>query len=188
LCCRYYIPGDGDCDDFDILLSGIAERYDDTPELAQMKLGEIFPTNIAPVITPEAPALMKWGFVSPYLNGTIINARLETAAVKPMFRGLFYTRRCLVPASHYFEWKSGEAGKQKYAIGLKGPIYMAGLYRLDESLRVPSFVILTRPAASDIGFIHDRMPVLVPEEGRADWLKGRMDVRELLVFGEEGLM
>lgn len=188
LCGRYYIPEDNENEDFKVLLSRIKERHHNTPELKLMKLGEVFPSDVAPVVTKEDPALMKWGFVSPGLSRAIINARLETADEKPMFRGLFNSRRCMVPASHYFEWKNEKTEKQKYAIGRRRPIYMAGLYRFEEELSVPLFVILTRPAAADIEFIHDRMPVIVPDEARENWLKGRMDARELLDQPQEGLL
>lgn len=180
MCGRYYIPDGNDYEDFRVLLSRIRERYDKTPELALMKLGEVFPSDVVPVVTQQTPALMRWGFASPGLSRMIINARLESADEKPMFRGLFRSRRCLVPASHYFEWKKDKAEKRKYAIGLRRPIYMAGLYRVEEGLPVPLFVILTRPAAADIEFIHERMPVLVPEQERENWLYGRTDARELL--------
>ena len=188
MCGRYYIPEDNDYSDFKYLLDQIKERYSNTPELDSMKLGEVFPTNVVPVITKDAPKLMKWGFSGFGKSQTIINARMESAGEKPMFSRLFYSNRCLVPAGYYFEWKKDKAEKIKYAIGFSHPIYMAGLYQIEKDSRVPLFVILTRPAAADISFIHDRMPVIVSLEQRGNWLRGKDDPSTLLGPIEEDLI
>jgi putative SOS response-associated peptidase YedK len=152
-----------------------------------MKHGEIFPTDVVPVLTDKAPALMKWGFLRYDGKGPIINARLETANEKPTFKKAYETRRCLIPAGHYFEWRKDGAHKQKYAIGTGKPIYMAGLYTYEKDAPLPLFVILTRPAAPDIAFIHDRMPVIVPEHIRHRWLTAPIGTRELIAASEEEL-
>ena len=111
---------------------------------------------------------MRWGFA---LNGAlIINARSETAANKPLFCESMARRRCLVPASHYFEWEKRDGGRMKYAIGAGRMIYMAGLYRQEDG--VAAFVILTRPPAEPIAFIHNRMPVILPPACHEAWLQG----------------
>lgn len=152
-----------------------------------MKLGEIFPTNVVPVITVEAPVLMKWGFSRIDGKGQIINARLETADEKPMFKNAYGARRCLIPAGYYFEWQKDGAARRKYAIGTGGLITMAGIYSRNAGDPLPSFVILTRPAAPEITFIHHRMPVIVPAHVRRKWLADGLDPRELLSVSEENV-
>jgi putative SOS response-associated peptidase YedK len=112
-------------------------------------------------------------------EGIVINARLETAAEKPMFKKSFSAQRCLVPAGYYFEWQKDGAKKQKYAIKTKEPIYMAGLWQTSNTEPIPLFVILTRPASSELKFIHDRMPVILPKDAHGDWLCGRLSTKDL---------
>lgn len=184
MCGRYYIPEPDDDSGFRTIIEQVKINCKDSPALGEMRLGEIFPTNIVPVIADDAPVLMKWGFSRFDGKGQVINARLETAGEKPMFKKSYAMRRCLIPAGYYFEWRKDGATKQKYALGLDKPIYMAGLYRYEEDLQLPMFVILTRSAASDIAFIHDRMPVIVPEHIQNRWLTGPVDVQELMNSSE----
>ena len=81
-------------------------------------------------------------------------------------------RRCLIPASYYFEWEGQNGSKIKHVIQPidKQAFFMAGLYRLEKEKQVPVFTILTRDAAPDIKFIHHRMPVILPAGAREDWL------------------
>ena len=122
---------------------------------------------------------MKWGYSLPD-GKLIINARSETAAEKSLFRDGMLNRRCLVPASNYFEWEKRGREKVKYAIRPVGrPIlYMAGVYRMEGGR--PVFAILTREPAEPIAFIHDRMPVILPAEALAEWLDIRNDGRDVL--------
>jgi putative SOS response-associated peptidase YedK len=187
MCGRYYIPPEDDDSGFLELLEQLRQKFKDSPLLPEMRLGEIYPTNIVPIVASGAPALMKWGFSRIDGKGQIINARLETAAEKPMFKGSYERRRCLVPAGYYFEWLKDGAIKQKYAIGTGAPITFAGLYQSEQGSPLPQFVILTRPAAPGIAFIHDRMPVIVPEYVRKKWLAEAVDTRELLAVSDVGM-
>lgn len=152
-----------------------------------VKQGEVCPTDIAPVIANNrsmkpVPFGMKWGFARE--NGSpIINARSETADEKPMFRDSFRTRRCLIPASCYFEWAREQSGKPKYAIGRGKPIYMAGLYRLENER--PSFVVLTKACAPSIAFIHPRMPVILPDTAADAWLSADADPKRIIAMATE---
>ena len=150
-----------------------------------MRHGEIFPTSIVPVIANSAPVLMKWGFSRFDGKGQIINARLETADEKPMFKKAYNTQRCLIPAGYYFEWHKDGSKKQKYAIGTVVPIYMAGLYKFEPDIPIPVFVVLTRPSAPDMAFIHDRMPVIVPVHIRQRWLAAPVGVQKMLELSDE---
>ena len=156
--------------------------------------GEIFPTDVVPVVAngreggyragggvrpgrPRAFA-MRWGYT---LSGSrrVINARSETAAERPMFSDGMRARRLLIPASGYYEWLRHDKKAQKYAIrpGAGGAIYMAGIYRFEAG--TPVFTILTREPEPSVAFIHDRMPVILPQEAARDWLNldcGAQDV------------
>lgn len=141
--------------------------------------GELFPTNIVPVIAMDGrPQAMKWGFSRPNAGGVIINARSETAAQKPMFQRPLYEGRCLVPASCYFEWERKSVYKKKHRISNRdaGLLYMAGLYRQEPNETIPRFVILTRDATEELKFLHDRMPVLLQADQQLRWLKGDLHV------------
>ncbi len=189
MCGRYFVePREGMMDLGDLIAR--IKRRDDAIQ-RQMKLGEVFPTDIAPVIvldqdqTPQ-PQLFKWGFSRYDGKGVIINARSETAAIKPMFQKSIMRQRCLIPAAYYFEWEKKGKDKTKYKIRPKGQgmITMAGIYRHEKTELVPVFVILTRAASGDIRFIHDRMPVIIPKDMRTAWLQGGGDVDEMLAAAE----
>lgn len=180
MCGRYYI--DAEAGELCRILREIERKQGSAMAHAAMKVGEIFPTNIVPVIGARGTELMKWGY-SGYKN-RVINARSETAIEKPMFRKSLLERRCLVPASGYFEWQrtpSGGKTKQKYALYQPdGPIYMAGLWRQEQGETLPVFVILTREAGESIAHIHDRMPVILPEAVCAEWVSDAADAGRLM--------
>lgn len=183
MCGRYYIQADEDMGrELRAILAEVERRQGNSEAHAAMKVGEIFPSNIVPVIGAEGASLMKWGY-SGYKN-RVINARSETAFEKPMFRRSMMERRCLIPASGYYEWRrtpSGGKSKQKYALYRPGrPIYMAGLWRMEQGETLPVFVILTREAGPGIAEIHDRMPVILPEGAREAWTAPQADAGRLM--------
>jgi len=150
--------------------------------------GEIFPTDIVPVIANNKEKVIKafpmyWGY-RPFQEGgrPLINARSESASEKPTFRKSMMERRCLIPASYYFEWEGPKGSKTKHAIQPidKDGFFMAGLYRLEKEKQVPVFTILTRDAAPDIKFIHHRMPVILPAGAREDWLNLDYNANEII--------
>lgn len=110
----------------------------------------------------------------------MFNARSETAASKVMFKDGMAQRRCIIPASHYFEWEKRGKERIKYAIAPEGShtIYMAGIYRKEGNRA--ACTILTRAPAPEIAFIHNRMPVILPAEAIADWLNIRYDAQDVL--------
>mgnify|MGYP000871456922 FL=1 len=133
-----------------------------------VKRGEVFPSEAALVLTSAGPGVMRWGFSRPGGAGLVVNARIETAEERPMFRA---AARCLVPAGHYFEWAHRGGEKIKYRIGVKNrPLYMAGLFRMENG--APVFAIQTQAPAPQIAFIHDRMPLILPQGARDAWLSG----------------
>lgn len=186
MCGRYYIDPDDDME-IQLIIDKIKDKFIDTPEIGALRTGEIFPTNIAPVITKDSPEPMKWGFSRFDGKGHVINARFETAHEKSMFKRSMEERRCILPASCYFEWEKRGSKKQKTQIGADSPLYMAGLYRVEKDFPLPVFVILTMAAWPQISSIHDRMPVLLSAEIREDWLHSRIDSRDILAMPEAEL-
>ena len=188
MCGRYYI--DPDSDDLEIarILASVKCSKREGSDACVVKTGEIFPTDVVPALTVKAAMPMKWGFGFNDKKARVINARLETVAEKPMFRQAFLKQRCLIPASFYFEWKKEETKKQKIAIGTGKTIFMAGLYRFEDDTDLPVFVIVTRPAVSDIAGIHDRMPLILPEECREAWVTAAMDCPTALQCQPERLI
>ena len=150
--------------------------------------GEIFPTDVVPVIAPNRSGLrtvypMKWGYSGKSL---LMNARSETAAEKLTFREDWVRHRCIVPASWYFEWEHypGSDGKKhtgdKYLIHPKDSAvtWLCGLYRIENGL--PVFVILTREPGETLRFLHDRMPLIMPDELVTEWIRPDRKPEELL--------
>ena len=104
----------------------------------------------------------------------LINARAETLTEKPSFRKAYQQRRCLIPATGFFEWQTTETGKQPYHI--YQPAYalfaFAGLWEHWEHLQesVYSCTIITTAANAKIAPIHDRMPVIITPDFYNRWL------------------
>jgi len=141
---------------------------------------EVFPTNYIPVIYQyngkNILSSAKWGFPGFKNKGVIINARAETIAEKQMFKGPFAEKRCIIPANGYYEWLTREDGKKiKYLIRVsdKNLFYMAGLYNIFKDKNEDPYAavaIITTRANPEISFIHDRMPVILPDMSVRDWL------------------
>lgn len=180
MCGRYFISDftKEEVEEYYDILNEIERSYKtDNSGKAKMR-GEIFPSDIVLVIANNKEKqvkafLMQWGY-KPFQEGgrLLINARSETASEKFTFKKSMNERRCLIPASWYFEWEGQKGSKIKHAIQPldKAGFYMAGLYRLEKEKQTPVFTILTRDAAPDIKFIHHRMPVILPKGARNDWL------------------
>lgn len=147
--------------------------------------GEIRPTDIAAVIAParngqRAVFPMQWGFSINGLKTPIVNARIESAAEKPAFRDSWYRRRCVIPASWYYEWQHYKTSDGRMRTGEKYAIqprdseitWLAGLYRFEEKgkFRYPVFVVLTREPCEAVSTIYDRMPVILPESAVDEWI------------------
>ncbi len=110
-------------------------------------------------------------------KGTTFNARIETAAEKPAFKGPWRYRRCIVPAVSFTENSGPKHGRQNWRITRadRQPMGFAALW--DEALLtegdLTSFTILTRPAGADMAAIHEREPVILPVERWDDWMLRR---------------
>lgn len=149
--------------------------------------------NIAPTQTvlaarghPRHEAVkLRWGLVPSWSKDTsaqarMINARAETVAEKPAFRGPFRRRRCLVLADGYYEWKAIGKAKQPFYFHLENetPFAFAGLW--DSWNRGPepleTCTILTTAAAGAVTQIHDRMPVILDAAQQVVWLDPDADM------------
>ena len=129
---------------------------------------------------------LRWGLVPHFHKGELkaarrpINARSETAATSGMFRGALASRRCLVPADAFYEWKATATGKQPYAIARTDgePLALAGLWegwRSPEGETLRSFAILTTAANATMLALHERMPVILEAASWDAWLNGPHD-------------
>jgi len=126
-------------------------------------------------------AELRWGLVpswsaGPSSESVLANARAETAATKPSFRESLARRRCIIPASGFFEWEGGSAGLRQPWVFERGdgkPLLMAGLWdcwRGREGETIESCTILTTEPNSLVARLHDRMPVVLSETGCEAWL------------------
>ncbi len=131
--------------------------------------------------------LMRWGLVprwarDPSAGPQLHNARAEGLFDRPSFRQAARRRRCLLPASAFYEWQATSSGKQPWAVAPVGePFFaMAGLF---EAWRPPgaddatpwllSCCVVTTAANALMAPIHDRMPVLLPRSQWSAWLDRR---------------
>ncbi len=140
----------------------------------------------------------RWGLIPSWakdakIGSRLINARMETITDKASFKAAALRRRCLLPATGYYEWEQRNGGKVPQFLHADGVLAMAGLYELwpdpsrdrdDPQRWVWSVTVLTTTASDTLGHIHDRSPVVVPDQLRDDWLNPSITdpdtVRELL--------
>jgi putative SOS response-associated peptidase YedK len=129
---------------------------------------------------------MRWGLLPSWVKDPddfplLINARAEGIAQKPSFRAAFKRRRCLVPASGFYEWQArGGRTKQPYWIAPAngGLIAFAGLWETwigSDGSEIDTAAIVTRDASAALQPIHHRMPVLIEPADFALWLSESAD-------------
>ena len=157
----------------------------------------IAPGSTNPVIIRHErteAVMMEWGLVLYWVKDRkeakhLINARAETLAEKPSFRGLLKGKRCLVPASGFYEWKKDGARKTPFYIRLReSPVFaFAGLYDVwhdPQGEGYGTYTIITTEPNDLMTPIHNRMPVILKREGENRWLSGNAltgdEMREIL--------
>ena len=176
MCGRYYIAEDDAADELRQIIEAVNRSNPDAKTG-----GEIRPGDTVPVLA-NSPSLQPGAYAIYTLpDGKLLfNTRSETAAEKAIFKDGMAQRRCLIPATCYFEWEHRGKDKIKYAIAPENNdmIYLAGIYR-KEGHRA-SCTILTREPAESIAFIHNRMPVILPSEAIGDWLNVRYTATAVL--------
>ena len=166
----------------------------------------IAPTTLIDMVRHDAEGRrelvrgVRWGLIPNWWKKPLkdlpaaFNARVETVSEKPMFRGAYRSRRCIVPASGFFEWtgKKGEKQPHMFVAADGSPILaLAGLW---ERWRNPETgedilsctVIVTEPTTWMLPY-HDRMPVLLQQAEIDRWLSGKMQANELHPISETGL-
>ncbi len=181
-------------------VSPLADRFRSLLPSPILQGGEVGPASVTPVIAlnkkeTETVFPMQWGFsISPPAEGQklpaceVFNARTETAGEKRTFAPSWRSRRCVIPASWYYEWEHSEAGNGRKKAGERWSIrpkdaelvYLCGLYRMEAGL--PKFVVLTRPPTEALAKIHDRMPLILPEDKTAAWIDPGMKPEEIIGY------
>lgn len=162
----------------------IAARFDiQDLQLPLLPRYNVAPGQSMPIVVRNSPnrvVAMRWGLIpswskEPRVQFSTINARAETIAKSPVFRGPFKSRRCLVPASGFYEWRHTSQGKQPYCIRLKGDelFAFAGLYDVwhdAEGNELYSYTVITTTPNDLVAPIHNRMPVILRQEDEQVWL------------------
>jgi putative SOS response-associated peptidase YedK len=177
MCGRYAFDDIKDIFEARSIIEDIASRLGE--DAAQnVKTGEVFPGDNAAVLAQikdrYESGIMSWGFPKAQSKQLIINARSETVFNINMFRQSVPDRKCLIPCTGFYEWKSDGKRKIKHIIRPQGEsfFYLAGLYSSffmagEKNYR---FVILTAAANAQMQEIHHRMPLIVPKEYAERWL------------------
>lgn len=146
----------------------------------------VAPTQDVPVLRQEEGRrvldVLRWGLVpswakDPSIGNRMINARAETVAEKPAYRTALAKRRCLVPASGFYEWQAAPGGKIPHWIHPRDGeslLTLAGLWEVwrrgPDAPWMRSFTILTTSPSDDVSALHDRMPVVLAGDAREAWL------------------
>ena len=159
----------------------------------------VCPTNTVAVVTSDSGVrrlrAMRWGFLpywykAPNDGPLIINARSDTVATKPAFREAIRSRRCIVPASGFYEWNEGEKGARLpwYFTRLDGePIALAGVWQ--HWGEMDTVAIVSTEAGPGMGEIHHREPVVLEKSDWPLWLgEGGHGAAVLMKASEAGVM
>jgi putative SOS response-associated peptidase YedK len=169
-------------------LSDLREFFDaETPIEFSTISYNIAPTQVGPILVEREvdsvptrelhPA--RFGLIPQWakeVQTPLFNARIETVLEKPSFKDSALRKRCVVPASGYFEWDSE---KQPHYVFADPLIFFAGIYSFwrdpakqatDPSRWVLSFSILTKPASPSLSWVHERSPVFLSEDGVEAWI------------------
>jgi putative SOS response-associated peptidase YedK len=192
MCSRYFLDADGDI---------IAYTFRVPVNEKVQKRYNIAPTQEAPVVrlTREGErevALLRWGLV-PFWSkdlsaGTkMINARCEGVHEKPAFKQALQKRRCIVPATGFYEWMGAAGRKQPYAVSFpEHPVFaFAGLWERWQPTNggpVDTFTVITTDANATVARIHDRMPVILSPAQADSWLSSDADAAFALLQPFDG--
>ncbi len=143
----------------------------------------VAPSQRVPIIRERdgrrEAALLRWGLIPSWakdaaISYKTINARAETIATVPFFRAAFKARRCIIPASGFYEWQKTGTRKQPYLIEAEdeSPLSFAGLWeRWDHGPEpLETFTIITTTPNELLAPIHDRMPVILDPADFDAWL------------------
>ncbi len=189
--------------DFRELATELAAAFDDADARLYRPRYNIAPTDQHWIVRErqEQRQLLpaKWGLVNSWARDAKgaarqINARSESALTRPAFHEAFERRRCAVPADGFFEWVGAKEARRPmwFHAPDSGLMLFAGLY---ESWRDPktearmrTFTILTTNANKTVEPVHDRMPVILPQERIDDWLHRPVRTAEAYAEGLRALL
>jgi putative SOS response-associated peptidase YedK len=147
--------------------------------------------RLHPVSGDRVLGLLRWGLIphgsrDPKIAWKCINARGETLGTTPSFRRAYRTRRCLVPANAFYEWKADGKTKQPYAIALRDRrlLAFAGLWEnwQDPTTEqwIRTFTIVTTEPIEIVAPLHDRMPLILEPSDYDHWLDPEHDPTSLI--------
>lgn len=164
----------------------LAEVFEADVQVEHVPRYNIAPTQTVPIVRMDDTGRRRidgarWGLIPHWaddasIGNRLINARSETAASKPAFRGAVRRRRCLIPADGFYEWQRVDGRKQPYHLRFRDRrvFAFAGLWeRWRESSDAPSVdscTILTTSPNPTVAPIHDRMPVVLSDESWSTWM------------------
>ncbi len=173
------------------------QKLFDLPEVPELPPRyNIAPSEmLATVRLPEGKpsrglAGLRWGLIPPWatdpdVGNRMINARAETVATSPAFRGAFRRRRCLIPADGFYEWQRQGRYKQPFYLHMRdgSPFAFAGLWehwKGPEGQVIESCTLITTEPSELVRPVHNRMPVILDPDDYALWLDpGMNDVEPL---------
>jgi putative SOS response-associated peptidase YedK len=191
MCGRYNLKATGP-----ELLAAFEIAYDAEKFIDLGPRYNIYPTQVVPAVRRDsgerAACLLRWGLVPPWAKdlkygGRTTIARADTVADLNSYRAAFKSRRCLIPATGWYEWQETVKPKQPFNIRRRdeGVLAFAGLW---ESWRgdpaqppVETFTIITTEAAPALSYIHHRMPVVLSPKDYDLWLDPRVSERDVLL-------
>ncbi len=166
--------------------SVLAEVFEADVRVEHLPRFNIAPSQTVPIVRVDDGEHRRidgarWGLIphwadDPSIGNRLINARSETAASKPAFRGAFRRRRCLIPADGFFEWQRVDGRKQPYHLRFRDRrvFALAGLWERWSGSGSPgaldSCTILTTSPNAAVAPIHDRMPVILLAKAWSTWM------------------
>jgi putative SOS response-associated peptidase YedK len=154
------------------------------------------PTQTMPVITENGLEMMRWGLIPRWakdekIGYKLFNTRSESVFEKPIWKSIVTKQKCLIPANGFYEWQKRDDGKQPYYIQLEdqGLFMFAGIWETwkHENRVWNTYSILTTTPNKEMISVHDRMPVILHSDNKAQWLAAdrREDIEPLLTPYED---
>lgn len=197
MCTRFYIDSSPEIQPYiDIVSrSPLTAKMEASLNRELKTKGEVRPTDMAAVIAltqsgSRSAFPMVWGYHIPRANGPVVNARVETAYEKRSFAEDWRRHRCIIPASYFIEWEHFIPADEPYRRAEQYAIrpanarltLLAGLYHIeyDGNLKYPVFTVLTREPSADVAKIHNRMPLILPENAIDKWLNPNEQPEEIV--------
>ena len=175
-------------------LRTVAETFGVAPTIEAAPRYNIAPTQEVVSILSNGSAhldLLLWGLIPSWakdasIGSKMINARAETLAEKPSFKRLLRSKRCLIVADGFYEWKKENGGKTPMYITLKNgaPFAFAGLWdhwRSPDGQELRTCTIVTTQPNEVVAPIHDRMPAILLPDARQMWLDSELHDEQALL-------